>query len=283
VNVSDFSPFGLDAIILTFPCNNCGAGVDSDPINLPEPDYTSDTAHDSTSMGGDIVTCPVCGEEYPVNVYVSYAGGTLEIEELPSDAEVGIQEIPIEYSQDELDAILSNTSFHSTFEASIRDVQRLNTISIHQPDLESAFRRQLFVGAISCLEAYLSDALINSILADREALRRFVQSFDQFQQEKIPVSKVFEAHGNIESKVKRALLELIYHNLPRLRVIYRSALAIEFPDVSPLMRDVGVRHDIVHRNGRSKDGKEIEMNRHRVDDLISKVRKFVEEVDKQLP
>ena len=65
--------------------------------------------------------------------------------------------------------------------------------------------------------------------------------------------------------------------------MYRATLGIEFPDdLSAIFRAILTRHDIVHRNGKTKDGNEILITSQDLTSLVGAVEAFVQHVDTQL-
>jgi hypothetical protein len=58
--------------------------------------------------------------------------------------------------------------------------------------------------------------------------------------------------------------------------MFLDTLGIMFPsDVKELHRAIIVRHDCVHRNGKTKDGEERVLNEGHVKDLLSEASKLV--------
>ena len=48
--------------------------------------------------------------------------------------------------------------------------------------------------------------------------------------------------------------DVIYHDLPKVSGMFRDALGIELPNIGEIYKSVFIRHDLVHRNGKTKDG-----------------------------
>jgi hypothetical protein len=74
------------------------------------------------------------------------------------------------------------------------------------------------------------------------------------------------------------MLDENYHNLIKVKEIYQSTFKIAFPDIEFLINYVKVRHDLVHRNGKTKQGEEVNIDKEVVSDLIEKTSIFVDEI-----
>lgn len=187
-----------------------------------------------------------------------------------------------ELYEDQLDAILSNTKFHNTFLGGISSLRVLNNISIQDLDAERTLKRQIFIGAITCLETYLSDAFINTVISNKEYLKSFFCSFEDFKKEKITKSEIFTAIDDAEKTAKEAMLKVLYHKLPKVKEMYESTFKIVFPDFSEVNKFVIIRHDLVHRNGKDKAEKYILVDTTSVDQAIDKIENFIRKVEEKL-
>lgn len=174
------------------------------------------------------------------------------------------------------------TEFHSNFTSAILDVESLLKTNVNNA-VENCFYRLLFVNVITALETYLSDAFINTVVPNPELMRRFIESTPEFQSEKVALSDIFKAIEEIEQKAKSYLADVVWHNLQRVKPIYYDTLGITFPkDIGEIFRAIIKRHDIVHRNGKSKSGEEILIQKQDVEQLIAAVESFTQDIDGQL-
>jgi hypothetical protein len=64
--------------------------------------------------------------------------------------------------------------------------------------------------------------------------------------------------------------------------MYSSTFDITFPDIAELSKCVSIRHDLVHRNGKTKNGSLLTIDSDAVDDLIRKSREFGEDIAQKL-
>ena len=184
--------------------------------------------------------------------------------------------------KDQLEAILSNTDFYLTFLDEIASLRVLNKLRMPDVKAKKTLSRNLYVGVIACLETYLSDAFINTVLSKENYLRSFFTSFKDFREQKLGMNEIFDLASKREEIAKKAMLEVIYHNLPKVSKMYEGTLDIEFPKFSEIQKSVSIRHDLVHRNGKNKDGRESSIDSIMVDDIISKVESFISEIDQKL-
>ena len=88
---------------------------------------------------------------------------------------------------------------------------------------------------------------------------------------------------SIKDKVKKTLNGLLYHNLPKIREIYKQVLDVEFGDFGVLNGAIEIRHDIVHRNGKDKDGIMHNITKEEVLKIAEHVNDFIYRVDIALP
>ncbi len=273
----EFNPFGTSAVMLSFECDECGSLIESEFIFVPTPDYSADTASDSYVANYDSTSCNNCGKEFNITVSSSYVDGMIEIDNLKEDVAVGVGELPA----GELDAIISNTGFFDTFQNGISNLRELNKLAI-KTALEDVLSRQIYVGAITCMETYLSDAFINTVLTETEHLRNFFDTFKDFQNQKITINQIFKYVDKADEVAKQAMLDVIYHNLPKVAAMYKDTLKIVFPDYGEINKIVSIRHDLVHRNGKTKEGTDIILNKKMIGDTLDRIERFISEIDEQL-
>ena len=135
---------------------------------------------------------------------------------------------------------------------------------------------------ITALESYLSDKFIKRVMRDAATLRRFVESTPDFCNEKIPVSEVLKVAETINLKVRSYLSNIVWHNLGRIKQMYKATLDADFGHIGPLMEAITKRHNIVHRNGLDKDGNVIGISVEDIRDIISQAESLIDAIEKQL-
>lgn len=277
-----FNPFGTQSITVNFECDQCGTHVESEEIDIPSPNYMADTASDSQTDNEGYAICENCEKQFDIDIYVTYAGGDGHVNDLPEASDVTVVENEEPYYEDQYDAISSNTAFLETFNSELNDLNSLLTIVPEDENLKKIFLRQIFSSVIGTMETYFSDAFINTVLSNEESLRKFYENFIGFGKQNISISAVYDFLDKAEAVAKKTMLDVIYHHLPKVSNMYRDCLGVSFPNFGEIYKAVLTRHDLVHRNGKTKEGEEVEVDENAVTELIEKMRIFIHEIDEQL-
>jgi hypothetical protein len=76
-------------------------------------------------------------------------------------------------------------------------------------------------------------------------------------------------------------VEISWHNLARVKPLYKEILGITLEPslMSEILIAVIKRHDIVHRNGRSKNGTELSLTKEQATQLVDVVKRFVNKIE----
>jgi hypothetical protein len=200
-----------------------------------------------------------------------------------SDYQVFEADYDLDFAEDRdyIDAVASNVNFFQTFSDEITSLKLLNTIRITNTKALSTLQRQIYIGTITCLETFLSDALINIVLSNEEFLKSFFSSYD-FKEKKLEMKGLYVYAQKVEEIAKNELLEVRYHNLSKVSAIYKAVLKIDFPQFHKVAKAISTRHDLVHRNGKTKDGDDVYIDRDVVDAVIIEVEDFISEINQEL-
>lgn len=163
------------------------------------------------------------------------------------------------------------------FGESLAKIRELNIVSVGN-GAEQYFNNLLYANAITALESLLTDAFISKVQSNKKYLRSFVETFHDFKQERFDLREVFERFESIEDKAYKAMRDVIYHDLPKVKGMYFDTFGVEFPHIGDLYKIVFVRHDLVHRNGAKKSGGSHDISSDDVAALCEMVESFVSEL-----
>ena len=166
-------------------------------------------------------------------------------------------------------------------ESAVATIRSLLAVQI--PDeLATPYNRLLFANAIAALETYLSDTFINRVLGSCDLLQKYIDFETKFREQKVAYKDVLREGQRVEQEAKAELLDLVWHNIGKVKPMYAQVLKVDLGDISTIAADIQTRHDIVHRNGRTKDGKPNEVTPEQVLALLVKITELAGRVEIQL-
>jgi len=265
----------------TIPCPNCGEEMMEDP----QRDMTEGQFADYEAGHNVPFTCSECGHNklyetdsifnsYPDEEYFKY--------------------IPTEYYANAMGVLneIQVLLCDNFLEDSSEKITALD-LSQKQLDLSSKHLLKLLYGSsVTALESYLADAFKYNILNDEKYLKKFVDTYKPFQNEKrvtLPsiLSSSDFAKDTIKDYVSKIVLSelngIIFHKLNKVRVMYGCVYGIKFPDDwEKMFEHIQIRHDIYHRNGKDIEGYELELTIDDVTQVIMDVIRFIEDIEDKL-
>ncbi len=268
--MADFNPI-CESITVRFICPECGEEVVSDAMDVPSPDFSAEKNSDSMNYEAFETVCEKCGRTFDVTIYNAMYGGDVEVED--------VDDVDVEEEYAEVDDDYENYVFDLTPEQITKVLDEIEALS---SDTKEFLYRQLYAGAIGSMEAYLSSTLIKEVLSKEENKRRFVEKYLPFREEQIAIANIYEQMDKIDTKIQETLRGLMYHNLAKIKPIYKDTLDIDLGDISRVMRAVQIRHDIVHRSGKDKDGNMHNINKNDVIIVVEIVSAIISRVQTKL-
>tara|TARA_R110000764_G_C11023404_1_gene384396 strand:+ start:1635 stop:2396 length:762 start_codon:yes stop_codon:yes gene_type:complete len=142
--------------------------------------------------------------------------------------------------------------------------------------------RMFYAYSVTLLESFLADTLKSIISEDDDFLRNSIRKFKILKNVKL--LELTDTNLDIRSLVFKYLNEFSFHNIPNVKEMYEQVLNVNLSDldVSDVIKICKLRHDIVHRNGRDFDGKEIEIIPEDFYIAIEGIRKFSNELQKSI-
>ncbi len=190
---------------------------------------------------------------------------------------------PDEHALDEYEFDTLGSSVHrDSFDEAVQIIELILDTDFAENLLQPLWRQQ-YTAVFTAMETYLFDFFYSVIQADKELFRKFVEINEDFGKRKFSISELFDQHEKIEQTAREFLASISWHNLPRVEPLYKLVLGIKFDKelFGKLSKAVLVRHDIVHRNGKKKDGETWVLSKPQIIELISWVRVFVEHIEKE--
>jgi hypothetical protein len=182
-----------------------------------------------------------------------------------------------------VESVKGNTEYYRNFLLGLQSINKMVDIEIRNTNMRQTFLRLLFANTITIMETYLSDAFINTVLKDPNLVRLFVETTPYFKEQQTNVSNVYRWLDRINEDVAKHLNEFAYHNIPKVQKMYNSVLDIRFPnELDLIIKAVMIRHNIVHRNGKTKDGELVKLTGNEVKQVSKSVQEFVDFIELQI-
>ncbi|MBW2640262.1 MAG: hypothetical protein JRE10_08910 [Deltaproteobacteria bacterium] len=179
-----------------------------------------------------------------------------------------------------LDSVKLTPAFNTFLDATL-GFNKLLDIKVGE-DLELKYLRMIFSSAVGALESYLSDTFIGLVL-DIEEIRKVTLNSPKIFVKKYTIKEISDSEFNLDKEIIKNLSSILWHNLDKVREIYRHSIRIKFPDIPNSLRDAVLkRHDIVHRNGKGIDGEDVSVSEQDVRNLLSEVEMFVFEINEKI-
>jgi hypothetical protein len=188
---------------------------------------------------------------------------------------------PYDYDE-QFEAIRHDKEYVKRFKDELISLERLQEIDIKDISLKNTLNRQIFIGVISTMEAFLSDAFINLTYDNSQYFRKFVETHPEFKKRKFELKDIFSESEKIKETAKIIMLDTIYHNLPTVQQMYQDTFQIKFPSIKKVYEYVRMRHELVHRNGKTKDGEQVNTDEATISSLIHDVNMFIHEIINEL-
>jgi hypothetical protein len=177
-----------------------------------------------------------------------------------------------------------NRDFYRSFENTIRTVKKLADHSADMIDeIQQPLNRMLYASIITAMESYLSDTFIDAIRSNELSRRKLIEQAPELRERSLKLGEIYRRLDAIPKEVDEYLNSIVYHRLDKVKELYFCTLGVEFPkDLSNIFRAIITRHDIVHRDGKDKDGNIVTISSKDIRLLLKNVVIFVKKVDEQL-
>jgi len=186
------------------------------------------------------------------------------------------------YDRDEFDSLIRDKNSKEKLLNEINDLKRLMEIELGVDSLKKILYRQIYIGLIGTMETYLSETFIKNVVDKEDYLKNFVETHHDFKKRKFELREIFQKNNALIEIAKTVMLDTIYHNLPTIQNMYKDTFKIDFPSIGKLYEAVLKRHDLVHRNGKTKDGESLNVGKDELNELITDLKEFVDKIESQI-
>lgn len=165
-----------------------------------------------------------------------------------------------------------NTEHHRVFSISLNEVR--SRISD-----DTYLNRLLLASLITQFEVYLQSVTVGLIAASRPLMIRLAGS-GVFKNQTISLSKAIE--NDMGKYIVAQVKNIVFHNLSDIEPLFRQAFDIRITVTKEIIGLIKLRHDIVHRNGYTKDGVCHDLQGAALVDHLEIISALIDVIDKQL-
>ena len=229
---------------------------------------------DSANEEWSVVVCDGCGKDFEVHVVSSFAGTEIEV-----DGAIDLNwDLPPDEPDEELIWEIKSTAQLELYKKVTSDVISLLK-SDYPAQAADTLHCMLYAQVVTAVEAYLSGVFIHTVMKSEELTRALVESDPELAKRKFSLSEIFTQYQDLQVEVARYLKDLIFHDLKKIKPMYRAVLGYDFGGIEWLFKAVLVRHDCVHRNGYTKDGTRRKIDVEVIRELVRSCTKLISSVD----
>lgn len=242
-----------------FACPTCGFG-NQDVIGVPRTNHHPAKTADRVTEQDHEYICGRCLQRLRLKVRNLSGRVAVAVVDFPS-VKVDASDA---YWAEEAEALGINpwempAEPYEIFANTVKDVLDV----IESPDAEffgKTLARMAFIQLFAAIEAFLTDTLLTRIFDDRDRLGRVLVGVKDVQGIKVSLADVLANPDIVRQMVAEAVHKVSFHNFAKTDSIWNIAFGHSiFKDEEVkerLLRYVAIRHDCVHRNGKSEDGTE---------------------------
>lgn len=135
-----------------------------------------------------------------------------------------------------------STNAYKIFEVSLNAIKEKVSQDIHLNQL-------LFANIITAFEAYLQTVALGLMRHDISLIKKVVQT-NKFKNQKVPLSTAVT--NDMQRYVTSIVQNIVFHNLAEVEPLFREAWNVKIPITTAMLDAIAIRHDIIHRNGYTK-------------------------------
>lgn len=151
--------------------------------------------------------------------------------------------------------------------------------SSYSEELNLILYRQIYVGLIAILEAYLSEIMTTWVFSSQDHFDKYI---GLQKQARISLHDFLYVKDHIEDEVYKDIQERLYHRLDDVKSLFQKNIGITFPAIEEIKIYIKKRHDLVHRNGKNKEGGLVRVLKEEVLDVLQKEQDFMREIHNRI-
>lgn len=273
--MTDFEYYSwTKSVAFKYKCPKCGKVVESEKMTPPSPNYAADTQAESECIEEYECVCPHCNNVLNVDLISGMYYGTACVYDLePKKMLKPILEDEEDETYQSQQTEEADLGFYTTAHKALYDIDSLSQ------DTKETLYRLLYANVIAYMEAYLCDTLKYLVFHDEDSLRLFVEKCGELGKRKLELKDIYCRKEHLRKEVKEYLDSQLYHKFDKVRKLYKNGLNIDIGNTDAIEGAIAIRHDIVHRNGKTKDGQIRSITKKDVENIWEDVQKLITRIN----
>ncbi|WP_145339988.1 hypothetical protein [Pantoea sp. PSNIH1] len=186
--------------------------------------------------------------------------------------------------QSQRDMVAKYTKHRKPYKDFLAQMKELEELSSGHKDQNSKILLKIRMSyTIGLMETCLGEMLRAAAFAKDEFKNNAAKNLKGVKDTNIEAQHIFNNKGReiLERRIFNTLNSLLYHRILDVFHYYNavfgsSKFGIPRADRANIFKAVTMRHAITHRNGKDKDGNELDINKNVVEEYIKSVSVFVE-------
>lgn len=255
-------------------CPSCGAQVQQS-VDAVEPDFASGV---ETGESYPVIECAHCKLVFELYVVTSMSGAEVSCTNHDIEMGFGIQYYD-DFDDEYFDSLIetSLTRAEDIFEAHMNSAIELLKVEA-TGHTEFSLLVMLHGHVVSAIEGYLESTYIRLVMEYQDLMQKAIETDPELKEMKFNLTEFIGFEEKLKETVSKRLAKIIFHNVRNLVAMYINVLEHKFDDINWFVQAVNTRHHCVHRAGYDKDGKQVELSRDSINELIRKANEMKKSV-----
>lgn len=272
----DYNPLA-SYVTITWVCPNCGK-LNITKIAPPQPDLSAETDCDSQSQEDSDVECRHCNHQINVTMCTGMwsSKGDIDVEDGHFYVDDGFLEPDDDYDDDDY---YNNVKFEDSHNDTLEILEAIKDLS---PEHQNKLCMLLYANVITKMETFLCDTLKQYVMSDKEQKKRFVSTYEPLKKGKLTYGEIYEKYDSLDDIIKEKLAEIIYHRMEQVSEIYKNVIDIDINPSEKIYRAIQNRHNIVHRNGKDKEGNLLNISKEEVKELSEYMVDYINDIKEKI-
>ncbi len=171
-----------------------------------------------------------------------------------------------------------NSEFYDRFESEIQALRDILDGPVNLMHTETYYK-MIYAHSVTLLESFLGDAIKSLVVTNEKFLTNAVSKIPELRDIKPTLEEILSQKKIVLTKTLKWFSKVSFHKFSKVVRIYSVVISMSIKvDLEKVSQVAAIRHDIVHRNGKTTEGDVIVMDRKSVIGAIDAVNDFAKEM-----